>query len=242
MHMALFDWKTFPNGSFTFPDYNTEEGETRYYLTPKGKYPSMTSVLKLLDDGGIERWRKRVGEEEADRITKEASERGNELHELVELYLTNQLTRPMVTQSNVAPLFNRIRQHYEDFTMIHGVEVALYSDHYGIAGRVDVLANKGNTFYVCDTKNSRNPINTSTSWGQKKLLKYKLQITGYAMMINEMYGLVPTRGRICVANYETMNSEQFDFPIDVTLIKEFDYLVQCYHNGVHPSESEFFKL
>lgn len=237
-----FDLATFRNSSFEFPDFETEEGETRFYLTPDGKFPSMTSILKSLDDGGIERWRARVGEEEADRITKEASDRGNELHWLIEEYLQNRLTRDILKESNVAPMFNRVRRHYEDFTMIHGVEVALYSKHYGIAGRVDVLANKGSTFYVADTKNSRNPINTRTQWGKKKLFKYQLQIAGYSMMINEMYGLRPSRGRICVANFETMDSDVFDFPIDVKLLKEFDYLVHCYHTDTKPTESQFFNM
>ena len=35
-------------------------------------------------------WRKKVGEEEANRISKRASTRGNKCHKLCELYLLNQ--------------------------------------------------------------------------------------------------------------------------------------------------------
>ena len=53
------------------------------------KYPSITTVLSILSQAGIQAWRKRVGEEEANRISHRASTRGTAVHAIVEDYLNN---------------------------------------------------------------------------------------------------------------------------------------------------------
>ena len=54
----------------------------RVYVTPAGNvYPSITSILGSQPKPGIESWRKKVGEEEADRIMKESSELGTMVHD-----------------------------------------------------------------------------------------------------------------------------------------------------------------
>ena len=69
----------------------TEEGK-RFYQTPQGKsYPSVTTVTGILSKDDIQAWRKRIGEEKADQITRAATSRGNEVHKLAELYLKNEL-------------------------------------------------------------------------------------------------------------------------------------------------------
>jgi len=41
----------------------------RTYVTPDGiRYPSITTVLGILSEASITAWRKRVGEEEANRV------------------------------------------------------------------------------------------------------------------------------------------------------------------------------
>ena len=52
-------------------DMVTEDSETgRVYKTPEGiDLPSITTVLSILSRAGIAAWRKRVGEEEANRIS-----------------------------------------------------------------------------------------------------------------------------------------------------------------------------
>ena len=55
----------------------------RVYNTPSGnKYPSVTSVVGLLNQDEIKAWRARVGEEEANRISARASKRGTQIHSL----------------------------------------------------------------------------------------------------------------------------------------------------------------
>jgi len=63
--------KTAPDGS-------------RVYETPSGRaYPSVTTVTGLLGKAAILAWRKRVGEEEANRISTQAANRGTRIQELL---------------------------------------------------------------------------------------------------------------------------------------------------------------
>src|SRR3984957_12762145 len=66
----------------------TEKG--RYYDTPQGPMPSVTTVLNAYQNKEyLVRWRKRIGEEEANRITPQAQNKGNTIHKMAEQYLTN---------------------------------------------------------------------------------------------------------------------------------------------------------
>ena len=61
-----------------FPDLKattTKKGRT--YLVEGASYPSVTTVIGHSKKKSIMEWRKRVGEEEANRVSKRATTRGN---------------------------------------------------------------------------------------------------------------------------------------------------------------------
>ena len=64
-------------------DVKTETLKTgRTYYTPDGAYPSITTILgKTADNTWLQKWIERVGEEEAARVSKEATDRGTLVHE-----------------------------------------------------------------------------------------------------------------------------------------------------------------
>ena len=69
---------------------NTIDG-VRYYDLPNGKKaPSITSVTSFYNRQIFINWRKKVGEETANKITKVSTDRGTRFHDLVEKYLLNQ--------------------------------------------------------------------------------------------------------------------------------------------------------
>ena len=74
-------------------DLELEKKETpgcRLYLLPDGQWvPSITSVTSFYNRQIFIDWRKRVGIEEANRITKKATTRGTDFHEAVEVYMRN---------------------------------------------------------------------------------------------------------------------------------------------------------
>ena len=67
----------------------TNKDGKRYYTDTDESfyYPSVTSVTGLLSRDHIKLWRKRVGEETANKITAQATKRGTNFHNLVEDYL-----------------------------------------------------------------------------------------------------------------------------------------------------------
>ena len=65
-------------------------GSGRIYRDPDGgEYPSVTTVLKILSEEKIQAWRARVGEEEANRVSRIASTRGTTVHNMIEKYIAN---------------------------------------------------------------------------------------------------------------------------------------------------------
>ena len=77
-------------------DYTTEvDTDTlpsgRTYHTPDGSYPSITTILgKTSDNTWLQKWIERVGEEEARRVSKEATDRGTLVHEYAEKHFNGE--------------------------------------------------------------------------------------------------------------------------------------------------------
>lgn len=71
-----------------------QENGLRFYEVTEGdkviaKLPSVTTVLgQTKDMSGLEKWKKRVGEKEANRISNLSMSRGTIMHRLIELYKT----------------------------------------------------------------------------------------------------------------------------------------------------------
>jgi hypothetical protein len=69
-----------------------EKNGNRYYQVSRGKeilgvFPSVTTVLGgTSDKSGLDAWKARIGEEEANRISTLSMNRGTVMHRLIELY------------------------------------------------------------------------------------------------------------------------------------------------------------
>ena len=124
----------------TLPDITTETiNGKRFYVTPEGKkYPSITTVLSGRNKEGIVRWRESVGNDVANQIMRSAAKRGTAVHQLVEDYLNN----TDLSKQDVLPLalFTLLKPELDNINNIVIQEGGLYSDKWGIAGRVDCIA------------------------------------------------------------------------------------------------------
>jgi len=155
----------------------------RTYITPDGvRYPSITTVLGILSEAGIAAWRKRVGEDEANRVGGRASARGTLVHSIVEKYLLNENTKeylPHIRQSleNLRPILD------SRIGTIYGLEVPLYSSYLGVAGRCDCVAEFDGVPSIVDFKTSRKP--KKKEW----ISNYFAQMAGYAVMWEERTGM-----------------------------------------------------
>jgi len=154
----------------------------RLYRTPGGSFPSVTTVLSILNEEAIAAWRKRVGEEEANKISHKASSRGTSVHSIIEDYLNGKDTSeylPHIRQSlsNVEPILDK------SIGRIFGIEVPLYSEYLGLAGRCDCVAEFDGVPTILDWKTSRYPKK------KEKISNYFCQMAAYAIMFEERSGM-----------------------------------------------------
>lgn len=164
----------------------------RYYLTPEGmKYPSITTMLSYFNREVINQWRKRVGAEEANKISKAASHRGTRIHTIVEKYLANE---DMDIQNPIhLELFKTLLPYLNHIDNIHLQEKYLYSDFLRLAGTVDCIAEYKGKMNVIDFKTSSKPKREDWIEG------YFVQAVAYAIMFEERYKIPVPRITIMIA-------------------------------------------
>ena len=163
---------------------NTIDG-VRYYTLPSGKKaPSITSITSFYNRQIFINWRKKVGEEQANKITKVATDRGTKFHDLVEKYLLNEDINSIkdVLPTTKARLI-AAREALNRIDNIHALEKPLYSEYFGIAGRVDCIAEYDGELAIIDFKTSKK------IKPEKWLENYFVQETAYACMYFEMTGI-----------------------------------------------------
>jgi ATP-dependent exoDNAse (exonuclease V) beta subunit len=158
-----------------------DESGGRVYQTPTGeKYPSVTAVTGILSMASIQEWRKRVGEAEADRISKRASQRGTEVHSLCEAFLKNEQPNPSPFDFE---MFNSILPELKKINNVRCLETPLFSHHLRVAGTVDCIADYDGKRSVIDFKTA-SKIKTKES-----IDHYFMQTAAYAVMFEERTGI-----------------------------------------------------
>jgi genome maintenance exonuclease 1 len=170
----------------------------RLYETATGnKYPSVTTVLSAHNKDAIIAWRKRVGNEEANRISVAATRRGTKIHSIIESYLKNE-DRPIENNLDLNR-FISLEPYLENIDNIHVQERALYSDHLRLAGTVDCIAEYDGRLSVIDFK--------TASKAKKKewIHSYFMQCAAYAIMYEE-------RTKRPITNLVVMISVEDDAP------------------------------
>ena len=184
----------------------------RYYTTPEGnKYPSVTTVLSNRGKEGIVAWRKKVGEDVANRITRIATNRGTKFHTICEDYLNNEDVTKHKKDFLPYAMFIELRNDLMgDINNIRAQECGLYSDKYKVAGRVDCIAEYDGVLSIIDFKTSR---------GRRKdnyNENYYIQASAYAEMFEERTGEEVEQIAIFVVT-ETGEVQKF-------VKKKYDYL------------------
>lgn len=176
--------KTFKHNFVAEVDIDTtyEDGK-RFYVLPNGnRYRSVTTVISDKSDKSfLEEWKKRVGAEEAQKISTQASRRGTAVHTIAENYILNQSYKDGVIPSNL-DAFNTLKPFLdENVDNILGIELPLYSNFLRAAGRTDLVAEYKGVPSIIDYKTSRK--NKKEEWIQN----YFIQSSCYAIMFEWIY-------------------------------------------------------
>ena len=186
---------------FTHVDLNLPELEretidgVRYYKIDgkKKKLVSITSVISHYNKEKFAQWRKRVGEEEANRVTKRATSRGTDMHLLTEYHLLNKELPSVQPLSEM--LFKIAKPTLNRINNIRTLEGALYSEILGVAGTVDCIAEFDEELAVIDFKTSAKP--KPREWVEG----YFVQTMFYGMALYEMTG-IPIKKLVIIMSCE----------------------------------------
>jgi len=160
----------------------TEKG--RRYRTPEGiDLPSITTVLSILSRDSIMKWRRRVGAAEANRISHRASTRGTAVHAIIEKYINNEENFKDGYTPDIISSFLDLKPIMDDrIGRVYAQEAPLYSNHLGVAGRVDCIADFDGKLSVIDFKTSLKPKRYDY------ITNYFMQEAAYAVMWEERTG------------------------------------------------------
>ena len=157
----------------------------RYYKVPDEeellRLVSITSVTSHFNKEIFVKWRKKVGEEEAERITKAATSRGTDMHTLVEYHLKNEKLPEVQPISDF--LFKIAKTDLNRINNIYALEGSLYSKQLGIAGTVDCIAEYDGELAIIDFKTSKKP--KPREW----IEHYFVQCMAYGCMLYELTGI-----------------------------------------------------
>ncbi len=230
-----------------------DHGSGRYYIVDENlniKYPSVTTILgEMTDKSGLESWKARVGEAEAERISKFSANRGTFMHSLHEQYINSRFLeneeKPLqqafiksiaecsqLTEDerevgkNLFLNFHNNSEFYNRIGKILFQEEPLWSSKGGgYAGRMDLaIESKEGSAKIIDFKTSRKP--KREEW----IENYKMQIAAYSIALHERYSVFPKSCEIWIS-CETGDVQLFEMDKKsiMTNFEKFHELTKKYH-------------
>ena len=167
----------------------TDDTGFRFYDSPGGKFPSVTTVTGFEKKAFFAEWR-RNNPKESRRVLS----RGNALHKLIEDYLNNEDIDLLSVSPVVSSLFVQMKDTLDKIDNIQALEMPLWSNTLALAGRVDCVAEYDGKLSIIDFKGS------TRQKREEDIENYYLQGTAYAIMWHERTGVPIREFNIIVAN------------------------------------------
>ena len=212
--------------------YNIDKESGRVYKTPDGEYPSITTILGATSNNSfLHKWRERVGEEEANRISKEATDRGTAVHEYIEQYYLQEdrVFSDWFVSSGLSKEPRKIKQPARDiikecdrnnFTP-YAQEIPLWHPKLKFAGRVDGIGLWNGVLSIIDFKTAKKKKYTS------QIKNYYIQATAYAVAHNYLFNTAINNFSI-VIGVDEKESQCFTGKV-VNFIPELKYRVRSFY-------------
>ena len=184
----------------------------RHYQTPDGRsVPSVTTVLSATKDmTHLNAWKKRVGEQEAQRIATESANIGTVMHKSLEKHVKGEQRKPgsNLIQQKAHKMANVIIDNgLTGVSEVWGSEVSLYYPEL-YAGTTDLVGVYKGAPAIMDFKQARKL--KKKEWVED----YFLQLVAYAEAHNKIFDTQINQGRIfiCTQNnqYQTFEIENYE--------------------------------
>lgn len=173
---------------YDYKDYKTQQvlGRRFYDLGEIGLFPSITTVLGHTPPpettAWLAAWKARVGESEAARKSKAATDRGTNVHLMLERFVRGEDIRKDQFPDDHVRVFNSMKLELTKVNAVVGQEMVLYSKTLGVAGRCDMVAEHQGELSIVDYKTA------TYAKSAADIGDYWLQTAFYALAHNEMYG------------------------------------------------------
>ena len=192
----------------------SENHGSRSYDVDGTKLPSVTTILaQTKDQTYLDRWKAKVGYEEAERIKNLSSKRGTSMHKFIEKHITGagyedlteigQQAKPMA-QKIIDIGLTPVSEYY-------GSEVSLY--YPGLyAGSTDLVCIHNGKETIADFKQANKP--KKEDW----IEDYFLQIGAYAMAHDYVHGSNIEQGVIMICTPDLYYQE---FKFDGEVMKNY---------------------
>jgi genome maintenance exonuclease 1 len=191
----------------------------RFYSTPEGEFPSVTTVVGHKKNQFFAEWRNKNPEE-----SKRVLVRGTNFHSLIENYLNNEEINFDDMNSNSKFLFNLLKPELDKIDNIIALETPLWSKTLGLAGRTDCIAEYDGKLSIIDFKAS------TKEKRSKDIDNYFVQATAYALMIQERTGLVVPNFAILIACEDGLKQVFENKP--VKYVRQLKKSIEEYKNGI----------
>ncbi len=203
------------NNKYTYVRVSRSENHgSRSYDVDGTKLPSVTTILaQTKDQSYLDRWKAKVGYEEAERIKNLSSKRGTSMHKFIEKHITGagyedlteigQQAKPMA-QKIIDIGLTPVSEYY-------GSEVSLY--YPGLyAGSTDLVCIHNGKETIADFKQANKP--KREDW----IEDYFLQIGAYAMAHDYVHGSNIEQGVIMICTPDLYYQE---FKFDGEMMKNY---------------------
>ena len=158
----------------------------RYYTIGGVKYPSVTTILSVINKPYLTNWKVKLGKEESEKISGEAADIGLYVHKAIECYNKGKAF-PMPEDKEQQQIIRRAVRDYRKWLRQTGFEplkseLIVYSEQYKYAGTLDCVGFTGDSILICDYKTSK------AIWPENKL-----QLSAYWRAYWEMTGELPDK-------------------------------------------------
>lgn len=139
----------------------------------RGRYPSVTTVLRVIEKSYLDAWKSRVGASEANRTLHNAQTFGTEIHAIAEKLARRE---DVEIPKKYAPFAQAVQDFLDDWVAeVHETELTLISPARGFAGTCDLYATlKDGSRAIIDLKTSR-----------QLTREHGLQTAGYAVLLRD---------------------------------------------------------
>lgn len=175
---------------------NPTINDLRTYTINGATYYSVTTILSQSkpekDKAGLQEWRDRVGNEEAQRVSTEATVRGTALHKWCEDYCNG--IDPTFDEETALPFWDGMKPVLDEITDVQYQEVQVYHPLYRYAGTLDCYGTfRGISNTLIDFKTSTK--SKRFDWIQD----YCIQTVAYAGGVKQVFGHGTNQAAIIIA-------------------------------------------